>query len=132
MWAEACEALVRAERLHRQFFRLGTPAARPVWEPPVDIFETEQELWIIAALPGIEAPGIEVSVDHGILIITGERAPLPLLLRGAAIHRMEMPRGRFERRIALPPGRFELARSDIAHGCLTLTLRKAALRQDGA
>ena len=50
MWAEACEALTRAERLHREFFRLGPPSRQPSWEPPIDIIETERELWIIAAL----------------------------------------------------------------------------------
>ena len=53
MWAEACAMLKQAEQLHRQFFqpsREGTQAAR--WEPPVDVFETEGELLIIAALPG--------------------------------------------------------------------------------
>ena len=44
----------------------------------------------------------------------------------AAIHRLEIPYGRFERRIALPAGRFEVARSDLVDGCLTLSLRKLA------
>ena len=74
MWAEACDALARAERLHRQFFRLGSPDTRPLWEPPVDILETEDELWIIAALPGIDASAVEISVEDGILMISGERA----------------------------------------------------------
>ena len=123
MWAEACDALARAERLHRQFFRLGVPDTRPLWEPPVDIFETEDELWIVAALPGVEAAQVEISVEHGILVIAGERLA-PALRQAAAIHRLEIPQGRFERRIALPPGRFELDRRDIVDGCLTLTLRK--------
>ena len=54
MWAEACALLDRAEQLHRQFFepaRAGTRLAR--WEPPIDVFETEQQLRIIVALPGV-------------------------------------------------------------------------------
>src|SRR5258708_19750440 len=78
MWAEACDARARAERLHRQFFRLGIPDKRPLWEPPVDILETEDELWIIAALPGVEAPQVEISVEHGVLVIAGERLAPPL------------------------------------------------------
>ena len=123
MWAEACEALTRAERLQRQFFRLGLPNAQPVWEPPVDILETEDELWIIAALPGVEAPQVEIGVENGVLVIAGER-PAPALRQSGVIHRLEIPQGRFERRIALPAGRFELQRRDIALGCLTLVLRK--------
>ena len=122
MWAEACEALARAERLHRQFFRLGTRETVPTWEPPVDVLETDDELWIIAALPGVEAPQIEIGVSDRVLVIAGVRsAPLR---RTAAIHRLEIPQGRFERSIPLPAGRFELMRRDLAHGCLTLVLSK--------
>ncbi len=123
MWAEACEALARAERLRRQFFRLGEAETRPVWEPPVDIFETPSELSIVAALPGVAAARLEVGVQEGVLIIAGDR-PAPALQREAAIHRLEIPQGRFERQIALPAGRFELARRELADGCLTLVLRK--------
>ena len=102
MWAEACEALARAERLQREFFRLGPPSARPHpnWEPPVDIFENGDELWIVAALPGVAAPSVEIGVADGILTISGDRRP-PAQQRDAAIHRLEIPQGRFERRIAL-------------------------------
>jgi HSP20 family protein len=123
MWAEACEALARAERMHRQFFRLGTSTVRPHWEPPVDILETEDELTIVAALPGVEEPQVEICVEDGALVIAGER-PAPALKQAAIIHRLEIPQGRFERRIALPASRFELKHRDLAHGCLTLVLRK--------
>ena len=54
MWAEACELLDRAERLNRQFFQpLSTRQA--VWEPPVDLFETDRALWVVVALPGVAA-----------------------------------------------------------------------------
>lgn len=123
MWADACEALVRAEQLHRQFFRPGIQGRRPSWEPPIDIFETERELWIVAALPGVEARHVEIGIADRVLTIAGERRP-PAAQRAASIHRMEIPLGRFERRIALPAGRFELTRRDLADGCLTLTLFK--------
>jgi HSP20 family protein len=123
MWAEAVEALARAERLQRQFFRLGLPEARALWEPPADILETEDELWIIAALPGVGAPQVEITIENGVLIIAGERLA-PALKQAAIIHRIEIPQGRFARRIALPPGRFELERRDLVDGILTLSLRK--------
>ena len=49
MWAEACELLDRAEWLNRQFFQ---PKRQAVWEPPVDLFETDRALWVVVALPG--------------------------------------------------------------------------------
>ena len=74
MWDEACEMIDRAERLNRQFF-VPSPAQarRPAWEPPLDILETEEALWIVAALPGVAAEHLEVVVDSGILIVRGER-----------------------------------------------------------
>ena len=124
MWAEACEIIDRAERLHRQFFRPGAAVARqPVWEAPADIFETELDLWIVIALPGVSPESVVVRVESGTLVVTGERL-LPAEMRRAAIHRLEIPHGRFERRTDLPPGRYELDGSHLADGCLTLRLRK--------
>lgn len=123
MWAEACEALARAERLQRTFFRLGPPDPHPVWEPPVDIFETDRELRILVALPGVDAQAVTIGVEAGVLVVAGERRP-PAEQRAAVIHRIEIPQGRFARRIALPPGRFKLTRHDLSDGCLALTLSK--------
>lgn len=125
MWAEACELLERAERLHRQFFQLGiSPERRIMWEPPMDIFETERELWIQVALPGVSPAQVSVVVDGGTLIVAGDR-PIPVeTTRRAVIHRLEIPHGRFERRIELPPGRFEFEQQELIDGCLLLRLRK--------
>ena len=126
MWAEALTMLERAERLQRQFFRPGLSGTTTAsWEPPVDLIETGGELWIIAALPGVEAADLEVAIEGDGLRIAGVRR-LPAMLRGAAIHRLEVPYGRFERRIRLPSGRFAVARSELANGCLFLGLSKQA------
>jgi HSP20 family protein len=124
MWAEACDFLDRAERLQRQFFVLGTvDERRPVWQPPVDLLETPRELQIMVALPGVEPEHVQVVIDGGSLLVVGQRQ-LPVRARGAAVHRIEIPYGRFERRIALPAGRYELDGRELSHGCLLLTLRK--------
>lgn len=126
MWAEACELVERAERLHRQFFLLSTsPAQRPAWQPPLDMFENDNELYVLLALPGVPPDQIQIAMRAGMLVVAGDR-PLPVETRGAAIHRLEIPHGRFERRIELPPGQYELERQELAHGCLLLRLRKPA------
>lgn len=127
MWAEALDLLDQAERAHRALFRPGSGRqAAACWEPPVDVFEAEGEVWIQVALPGVPPDQVSVRVDGDALVVAGER-PLPLP-RGTAgtVHRLEMPHGRFERRLGLPSGRYELGRRDLANGCLTLTLRKLA------
>ena len=123
MWAEACAMLKQAEQLHRQFFepsREGTRAAR--WEPPVDVFETEAELLIIAALPGVAPEAVRVEIEGETLMIAGTR-PHPCQGRRANILRLEIPYGRFERRIALT-SRLRLAERELRNGCLILTFAK--------
>jgi HSP20 family molecular chaperone IbpA len=85
------------------------------------VFESEHELTIVAALPGVEAQDIEISIDGDALLIAGVRR-LPTVARGTAIHRLEIPHGRFERRIRLPGARWEIGRSTLVNGCLLLSL----------
>jgi HSP20 family molecular chaperone IbpA len=125
MWADAFELLARAERMHREVFRPVPSAARvPAWEPPVDILETERELLIIVALPGVDAEHIEAVIVDGDLVIGGNRV-LPHELHTATIHRLELPQGRFERRVRLPGGKYRQPRRSMADGCLIVRLDKA-------
>ena len=122
MWGEAVDLLEQAERLQRQFFRLGG-ADRPNWEPPVDVHGDQHELLVEIALPGVPAERIEVFLAPGELIVRGERR-LPSRLAGTPIQRLEIPHGRFERRLTLPPGFWELAGQECANGCLQLLLAR--------
>jgi HSP20 family protein len=119
MWADACAAMERAERLRRQFFHHG--ASR--WEAPIDVFESADSLTILVALPGVELDSIAVTLNAGTLIVSGERPP-PAELQQGRILRMEIPYGRFERRIELPPLPFEISGRHLANGCLMLRLEK--------
>jgi HSP20 family molecular chaperone IbpA len=126
MWSEACHMLEQAERLHRQFFRLGAPrGARTAWEPPVNVFEDEESYVIMVALPGVLPECVEVLVDSSGLLV---RASCELPFRGGAreVRRLEIPYGYFERRIPLPAMRFEVVQRELSNGCLMLSLRKIA------
>ena len=60
MWSEALQMLAQAERLHGQVFRPQTAGRlRANWEPPVDVLETEREVLILAALPGVDVQTVE-------------------------------------------------------------------------
>ncbi len=116
--------LERAEKMQRQFFELRRSRSfRPTWEPPVDIFATDAEVWILVALPGVEPERLQVAVEGGILVVRGERS-LPAECRQANVQRLEIPSGRFERQIELPSGHFELEARELRNGCLLLTLKK--------
>jgi HSP20 family protein len=124
MWSEACEMLARAERMHREMFRpTGTQARQPAWEPPVDILESEYEVLVLVALPGVDMDDAQAVIEDGDLVIAGTRV-LPKELRTATIHRLELPQGRFYRRVRLPAGRYSgVGRAAVA-GCLVITLQK--------
>jgi HSP20 family molecular chaperone IbpA len=124
MWAEACAMLERVEQMHRQFFRPGLPGMQATaWQPPIDVFETADGLRIVVALPGVEIQDIDIATEPDVLVISGIRH-LPSVARGAAIQRLEIPYGRFERQVRLPAGRFELGHPELEHGCLFITLAK--------
>jgi len=128
MWSDALHMLAQADRLHRQMFRPQASAQGANWEPPVDMLETDNEVLILAALPGVDAEQVQASIENGVLVIAGVRV-LPAELRTATIHRLELPQGRFERRIALPAGRYESVRRTSVNGCLVISLTKSSTRR---
>jgi len=124
MWAQASAVLDQAERMHRQFFHLASPAVgQAVWEPPVDVFEDEREVLVTVALPGVQEDRVEVTLGPGFLLIRAERR-MPFAGAGGALHRLEIPYGRFERRIGLPVCRIEGAARELIDGCLVVRLFK--------
>jgi HSP20 family protein len=124
MWAEACEMMEQAQRLQRQFFRFGQAAqSQPRWEPPVDIVAYEHDVQVTIALPGVAPEHVRVRIDNGALSVAAVRAQ-PLNGSTTAVHRLEIPYGRFERHIALPPGRYELMEQACVNGCLVLRFAK--------
>src|SRR5260370_18312442 len=96
MWSEACEMLARAERLHRELFRPTLGTSVPTWEPPVDVLETEREVLVLVALPGVEPDEIETGIEGPHLVVTAHRV-LPAELAPAVLHPPALPQGGLER-----------------------------------
>jgi len=126
MWADACAILDEAERKHRQFFDLlSGPPARPVWEPPTDIFADGSEVQVIVALPGARAEEVVVQITPtGLHIETV--VPPPSLGARMNVVRLEIPYGRMRRRIDIPPGQYALVERRLDRGCLFLRLTRQA------
>jgi len=124
MWADAVDLLDKMQRLHQQSYapvRAGGGMAN--WEPPADLIETEHEVLVFVALPGVDLDQTEAFIEDGVLVVRGHRI-LPPELRTARIHRLELPQGRFERRLPLPHAQYDSVRRSSAHGCLLVTLHK--------
>jgi HSP20 family molecular chaperone IbpA len=74
MWSEACALIERAERLQRDLCWPGMVGAQEVGrEPPVDVYEDRHQMWVVAALPGVEQSDLDVAVESGVLVVSGFR-----------------------------------------------------------
>jgi HSP20 family molecular chaperone IbpA len=62
--------------LHQQFLKLQPLAEtrEPSWEPPIDVLETDREILIFIALPGVDPNEVEAILDRGGLVVSGRRA----------------------------------------------------------
>lgn len=132
VWERANALLRQAERIQRNFIQIaltsqyrGSQGRGSSWEPPVNIVETDEILWVIVALPGVEAGGIEVRVDENRLTISGER-PLPPCCQHGELKLWEIPLGRFERVVGPFATGYSLVleNSKLQDGLLIIELRK--------
>ena len=87
-------------RLLRRFEN-GEELRLPEWSPLVDITEYDHEYLFKADLPEMKKADVKVTVENGILFITGERK-LEKEEKKRKFHRVERAYGRFERMFALP------------------------------
>ncbi len=71
------------------------------WAPAVDITEDDREYLIKAELPELKKEDVKVTVENGILSITGERK-FEKEEKGKKYHRIERSYGTFTRSFGLP------------------------------
>ena len=72
-----------------------------VWEPSVDVYETERDIVVLAELAGVKQDEIAIVIDGHNLVIRGQRKNTPRE-KQRAYYQMEIQRGFFERTISLP------------------------------
>ena len=71
------------------------------WSPLVDIAEDEKEYLIKAELPEVKKDDVRVSVENGVVTITGERK-FEKEEKGKKYHRIERAYGSFARSFSVP------------------------------
>lgn len=94
------------------------------WAPALDLREDKDNLVATVELPGMRKEDIQISVQNGVLSISGERTRSG---EGneAGVYRTERSYGRFQRTVTLPKP-VEVAKVKAAYkdGLLTITLPK--------
>ena len=94
------------------------------WAPRVDITEDDKEYVINAELPGVKKEDVKVSIENGVLSISGERKT-EKEEKGKKYHRVEQTYGTFMRSFTLPEGSSgEKISAEFRDGILKVRLPK--------
>ncbi len=119
-------ASMRAE-FSRLMGQAGAGSTLPQrWSPSSDVIELDDAIVITAELPGVKDEDIHITVQNGVLRISGERR-LEEEIHQQRFHRLERTYGGFERRFTLPPGVSEdEIHAGVAYGVLKITIPKVA------
>jgi len=113
----------RLANLPEEFDRLFESPLRD-WSPALDVQEDKDTFTVRVELPGLKRENIDVSLQDGALIISGERQS-EKVEDGVSIHRQERYYGKFQRAITLPePVAASKVKADYKDGVLTITLPK--------
>lgn len=102
------------------------PASGNLWQPSVDMCETDEAIIVEVELPGVRQEDIRIEVEGDILHITGERRATTTQ-QGRNYLRVEQHYGQFSRQLRLPRSvQRDAIAATFEAGVLTLTLPKGA------
>ncbi|MCP3716386.1 Hsp20/alpha crystallin family protein [Paraburkholderia sp. CNPSo 3281] len=121
------------DRLQRQMashfagFPASLRATRTETFPLLNIGSTDDSVEIVAFAPGLDPAAIDVSIDRGLLTISGERRPPEQQAADdTRVYASERFMGAFRRVIELPqhadPGNVN---ARYANGCLTISIGRS-------
>ena len=131
-WEPAREMMTLREAMDRLFddaftrpFSLVREGGSNWASPAIDMYQTDNEVVVKAALPGIKADEVQINVNNDILTIKGE-VKHEEEKKDQSWHIRERSWGAFERSITLPTGVMaDRAKADFENGILTITLPKS-------
>jgi HSP20 family protein len=131
-WEPAREMMTLREAMDRLF---DDALTRPFslmreggsnWSPlAIDMYQTDNDVVVKAALPGIKADEVQINVTNDILTIKGE-VKHEEEKKDKSWHIREHRWGAFERSVMLPTGvNADRAQADFENGILTVRLPKS-------
>ncbi len=121
-----------SDRLNRLLSERRMPAegteesmALADWAPVVDVMETDEEFQIRAELPGVEKKQVKLSVENGVLTISGRREQ-EKEETGKRYHKIERAFGTFTRSFTVPDMvNQEKVTAEYTNGLLVVHLPKS-------
>jgi len=128
-WEPAREMMTLREAMDRLFDDAFT---RPLGlsvdggnVPAIDMYQTDDEVVVKAAVPGYKAEDVQINVTGEVLSIRGELRQ-EKEMKEKAWQMREQRWGSFERSVTLPTGVLaDKAKAEFEDGMLTITLPKA-------
>ncbi len=115
------------EKTIQGMFRSMSPVFRlsqRSWRPQMDIYETPQEIVVLAEVAGVEKDDLEVEISSRAVKVSGDRPSGPKN-ENTTYRLAEIQYGRFERMLFLPvPIDPEKATATFSNGFLTVRLAK--------
>lgn len=127
-WEPVREMMTLREAMDRLFDDAFT---RPIGAnigsttPAIDLYQTDDEVILKAALPGLKADDVQINVTNDLLTLRGE-FKWENGHKNATYHLREQRYGAFERSVVLPVDvQTDKAKAEFQNGVLTITLPKA-------
>ena len=88
------------EEMAQHISRSFAPRSISGWAPPMDLYETPEEIVILVEMAGMKSEEIQVLVEKGVIKIAGVRNN-PVADPKRRVHQMEIDFGPFERRVRI-------------------------------
>lgn len=128
-WALHRDLWQEVNKLFDRVASNDTSGATADWVPPVDIEEYADRFALYVDVPGVDPAGIEVTLEQGVLTISGNRSAAELP-EGVERRRVERASGRFHRRFTLPDtADAEGVTANGRNGVLEISIPKRAASQ---
>jgi HSP20 family protein len=114
------------DRLFENFFERGSMGSTGMFEPAVEIADSNEHVTVKAQVPGVSKDNLHVEIAENALTLRGEMKEEDKT-DGRHYYRQEFRYGAFARTIPLPPGlQADRATAELKDGVLTITIPKGA------
>jgi len=127
-WEPAREMMSLRDAMDRLFDDAFTRplSLKDTWSvPAIDMYQTDDEIVVKAALPGIKSDEVQINITGEVLTLKGE-VKQSEEKKEKAWHIREQRYGSFERSVVLPTDVVaDKAKAEFENGILTITLPKA-------
>jgi len=130
-WDPFKDLNVLQDRMNRLFedaagrgWRGHEATSTTTWSPVVDIFETANEIFVKAEIPGVDKKDVSLHLENNVLTLKGERR-FEKETKEENYHRIERAYGAFSRAFAIPVTvDDDNIRAEYRDGILTIALPK--------